>query len=133
MYLQEGEVGISVKVCNLQVAMDDLAAGVEQLQGLIVIFQAGGQGQLHVCTQAHCNRDHNFILHIKYYLKLFSLLNIHAIVCLMPWHRMKGHNCCECFYTYNRQANKTINHKKKLLQLLKIVAAFISGIVIIES
>lgn len=30
-----------MKVCNFQVAMDDLAAGVEQPEGLVVIFQAG--------------------------------------------------------------------------------------------
>lgn len=43
-YLQEGEVRVSTKVCNLQVSMDDLASGVKELQNLIVIFQAGGQG-----------------------------------------------------------------------------------------
>lgn len=56
-YLQEGEVRVSMKVCNLQVAVNDLAASVEQPQGLVVIFLAGGQGQLHVSTQAHCNTE----------------------------------------------------------------------------
>lgn len=46
-----------MKVCDLQVAVDDLAVGVEQLQGLVVIVQAGGQGQLHVGTQAHCSTE----------------------------------------------------------------------------
>lgn len=46
-----------MKVCNLQVAMNNLAAGVEKPQGLVVIFQARGQGQLHVSTQAHCNTE----------------------------------------------------------------------------
>lgn len=66
-----------MKVCDLQVAVNDLAASVEQLQGLVVIFQAGGQGQLHVCTQAYCNTDNiRKILLFKY----FSLLNIHAVL-----------------------------------------------------
>lgn len=46
-----------MKVCNLQVAMNDLAASVKQPQGLVVIFLAGGQGQLHVSTQTHCNTE----------------------------------------------------------------------------
>lgn len=46
-----------MKVRNLQVAVDDLAVGIEQPQGLIVVFQTGGQGKLHVCTQAHCNTE----------------------------------------------------------------------------
>lgn len=46
-----------MKVCNFQVAVDNLASGVEQPQSLVVIFQAGGQGQLHVSAQAHCNTD----------------------------------------------------------------------------
>lgn len=61
VYLQEGEVStvfsIVVEVCNLQVAMDDLAAGVEELQGFVVIFQAGGQGQFHVRAPADCNTN----------------------------------------------------------------------------
>lgn len=56
-YLKEGEVRVSMKMCDLQVAVDNLAASVEQSEGLVVIFQAGGQVQLHVCTQAHCNTD----------------------------------------------------------------------------
>lgn len=43
-YLQEGEVRISMKVCDLQVAMDNLAACVQQPQGLVVVLLAGGQG-----------------------------------------------------------------------------------------
>lgn len=57
VYLQEGEVRVSMKVCNLQVAMNDLAARVKQPQGLVMIFLAGGQGQLHVSTQTHCNTE----------------------------------------------------------------------------
>lgn len=56
-HLQEGEVGLAVKVRDLQVAVDDLAAGVEQPQGLVVVLQAGGQGQLHVGAQANCKAD----------------------------------------------------------------------------
>lgn len=43
-----------MEVCNLQVSMNNLATGVEQPQSLIVVFQAGGQGQLHVCTPTDC-------------------------------------------------------------------------------
>lgn len=63
-----------MEVCNFQVAMDNFAASVEQLQGLVVIFQAGGQGQLHVRTQAHCNTDNS----CKTLWKPFPLLHIHA-------------------------------------------------------
>lgn len=46
-----------MKVRDLQVAVDDLAASVEQPQGLVVVLQAGGQGQLHVGAQANCKAD----------------------------------------------------------------------------
>lgn len=37
--------------------MDNLAVGVQELQGVVVIFQAGGQGQLHVRAPADCNTN----------------------------------------------------------------------------
>lgn len=48
---------------NLKVTVNNLAAGVKLPKDLIVVFQAGGQVQLHVCTQADCNTDpsHNAI------------------------------------------------------------------------
>ena len=52
-YLEEGEVRHPVEVGDLQVAVDDLTAGVQQPQSLIVVLQAGEQVQLHVRTQAH--------------------------------------------------------------------------------
>ena len=51
--LEEGEVWLPVEVGDLQVAVDDLTAGVQQPQGLIVVLQAGDQVQLHVRSQAH--------------------------------------------------------------------------------
>lgn len=51
-----------MKVCNLEVAVDNLAAGVEQPQGLIVVFQAGGQGQLHIGAQAYCKRQTTMLI-----------------------------------------------------------------------
>lgn len=72
-----------MKVCNLQVAMNDLAARVEQPQGFVVIFQAGGQGQLHVCTQAHCNTQNTgarLYSHstVPNAIKTLSAVQIHA-------------------------------------------------------
>lgn len=46
-----------MKVCDLQVAVDDLAAGVQQPQGLVVVLKAGGQGQFHVGAQANYEVD----------------------------------------------------------------------------
>lgn len=39
--------------------MNNLAACVQQPEHFIVIFQAGGQGQLHVSTHARCNTDNS--------------------------------------------------------------------------
>lgn len=83
MYLQEGEVRVSMKVCNLQVAVDNLAASVEQPQRLIVVFQAGGQGQFHVRAQAHCNTQQDpgltQVFKNRIQLNIFLTANINGI------------------------------------------------------
>ena len=47
-HLEEGEIRLPMEVGDLQVAVDDLTAGVQQPQSLIVVLQGGEQVQLHV-------------------------------------------------------------------------------------
>lgn len=60
--------------------MNNLAACVQQPQHFIVIFQAGGQGQLHVSTHACCNTEKtanlSFIVHYKLYLNFLKYIFI---------------------------------------------------------
>lgn len=53
-YLEEGKIWCPMEVCDLQVAVDDLAVGVKESKHLVMVLQTGGQWQLHIRTQTYC-------------------------------------------------------------------------------
>lgn len=53
-YLEEGKIWHPLQVCDLKVAVDDLAVGVKESQHLVMVLQTGGQCQLHIRAQTYC-------------------------------------------------------------------------------
>lgn len=66
-----------MKMRNLQVTVHHLAASVEQLQGYIVVFQARGQGQFHICTETYCKK-------VEEEEKSLSLHTRESVLCIQP-------------------------------------------------